>query len=623
MSKSDKEVIVAKEQTVLTNNHAGAVNDQAIVVDLIEQLEKNLHSSWPKILQLIKKYPKKTGGFFSKTEIINAYRQLYPTKPYSKLVQKLRLKPIRSDSGVAPVTVLTKPYPCPGNCLFCPNDLRMPKSYLAEEPGAQRAEKNFFDPYLQVMSRLTALADMGHRTDKVELIILGGTWTYYPEAYRLWFIESCFKAMNDFALRDRSTVLRKRYEIAIKKLDQPYTSSDAKQNLAILQKLALSEEQIRDNYNHLINKYYLQPEKKAGISAWQRSTWEKLTLAQNKNEVAKARCVGLVLETRPDEINQQTALDLRKLGATKIQLGVQTLDEQILKLNRRGHGVLETKTAFAILRQLGFKIHVHWMANLYGSTPKKDQADFLKLFSDQAFRPDELKIYPCSLIASAPLMDYYQNKKWQPYTYEELLAITTFTLKNTPAYCRITRMLRDIPAQDIVAGNKKSNFRQIAEASVKKDEIAIKEIRSREIRQQNFKQEDIKLSKIKYQTSVSDEYFLQFTVKVENAEEKILAFLRLSLPKQKKHWLAELNNSAMIREIHVYGQSLALGSEAEGRAQHLGLGSRLIEAAQAIAKQASYKNLAVISAIGTREYYRKRGFTDGKLYQFLSLSGKV
>jgi elongator complex protein 3 len=593
--------------------------DQEIIFKLVQCLETNLNLSWPKTLTLIKKYPKTAGGFFSKTEIINAYRQLYPNKPYGKLVQQLRLKPTRSVSGVAPVTVLTKPYPCPGNCLFCPNDLRMPKSYLAEEPGAQRAEKNFFDPYLQVISRLTALADMGHRTDKVELIVLGGTWTNYPETYRLWFIEQCFKAMNDFGQQDRSVIIRRRYEIAIKKLALPYMSSDAKQNLALLEKLDLDEQLVREKYNQLITKHYLEPEKKAGISDWQRATWLKLLNAQEKNETARSRCVGLVLETRPDEITQQSALDLRRLGATKIQLGVQALDDKILKLNRRGHGVAETKQAFSILRQLGFKIHVHWMANLYGRTVKQDQKDFLKLFTNKDFRPDELKIYPCSLIASAPLMKYYQEGKWQPYDYEEMLAITTFTLKNTPAYCRITRMLRDIPAQDIVTGNIKSNFRQIAEAQVKKEGVEIQEIRSREIRRQSFDEQKIKLSKIKYQTPVSSEYFLQFTVVVESDEEKILAFLRLSLPTAKNHWHSELKNSAMIREIHVYGQALALGSEARGRAQHLGLGSHLIMEAKKISQKAAYKKLAVISAIGTKEYYRARGFSDGDLYQFLGL----
>jgi elongator complex protein 3 len=498
----------------------------------------------------------------------------------------------------------------------------MPKSYLAEEPGAQRAEKNFFDPYLQVMSRLSALSDMGHRTEKVELIVLGGTWTNYPEDYRLWFIEQCFKAMNDFTKKDRSNTIRRRYEIAIKKLDQPYMSSEAQENLTILKELDIDQQLVREQYNQLITKHYLLPEKKAGISDWQKSDWQKLADVQKVNETASAHCVGLVLETRPDEITKKSALDLRRLGATKIQLGVQALDDRILKLNRRGHGVAETKQAFAILRQLGFKIHVHWMANLYGRTVKEDQKDFLKLFSNQAFRPDELKIYPCSLLETAPLMQYFKEGKWRPYDYDELLAVTTFTLKHTPAYCRITRMLRDIPAQDIVEGNIKSNFRQIAEAQVKKEGELIKEIRSREIRRQVFDLQKIKFSKINYQTTVSSEYFLQFTVKVDSGEEKILGFLRLSLDKDKNHWHSELKDSALIREIHVYGQALALGSEAKGRAQHLGLGSQLIDEAKKIAKEAKFEKMAVISAIGTKEYYRSRGFVDGELYQFLSLKKK-
>ena len=589
---------------------------------LVELLRNNLDLPWPKLLSLIKKYPKEDGGFFSKTEIIEVHRQLYPNEPYASLIKKLRLKPTRSASGVAPVTILTKPYPCPGKCLFCPNDLRMPKSYLAEEPGAQRAEKNYFDPYLQVMSRLNALVDMGHRIDKVELIILGGTWTSYPGNYRFWFIQQSFKALNDFGKIDQSKKIRQRYEQALKKLDQAYMSSEAKENQAILERLNLDEQVIRQNYNQLITEYYLLPEKKAGIDRWQQASFSQLARAHKKNETALARCIGLVLETRPDEINRDSALELRKLGATKVQLGVQTLDDEVLKLNRRGHEVAKTIEAFKILRELGFKIHVHWMANLYGSNVSKDQIDFLKLFTDKNFKPDELKIYPCSLIASAPLMQYYQEGKWQPYSYDDLLQITTFTLKHTPAYCRITRMLRDIPAQDIVSGNIKSNFRQIAEDQVKKEGIEIKEIRSREIRRQNFDPKQIKLSKIKYQTQSSTEYFLQFTVLVESGEEKILGFLRLSLAKKKKHWWKELSDSALIREIHVYGQALALGAEAEGQAQHLGLGTRLIEEAKIISQQAGFKKLAVISAIGTREYYRSRGFSDGSLYQFLTLSEK-
>lgn len=589
------------------------------LVELIGLLEAQLDQPWFQLAKIIKQHPQKDGGFFSKTEIIQAYRQLNPDKNDEPLVEKLKLKPTRSASGVAPVTVLTKPFPCPGHCIFCPNDLRMPKSYLADEPGAQRAEKNYFDPYLQVTSRLRALSDMGHQTDKVELIILGGTWTAYPEPYRFWFIKQCFQAMNDFDKRDQSAAIRQQYELALAKLEQPYMSSEALDNARIQDDLHLAMSDLSENYNQLISEHYLQPEKAAGISQWQGATWTELGAAQKENEQTGARCVGLVLETRPDEINEQSVIDLRHLGATKIQLGVQSLDDEVLAKNRRGHDRAQTERAIALLRQAGFKIHVHWMANLYGSDVAKDQADFARLFSEEAFRPDELKIYPCSLLETAPLMKFFKQGLWRPYSYKELLTVTTFTLQATPAYCRITRMIRDIPAQDIVSGNTKSNFRQIAEDKVRESGGQIQEIRAREIRRQKFDPKEIHLSSLPYSTTVSEEYFLQFTVPVDSGEEKLLGFLRLSLPKESSNFISELVGCAMIREIHVYGQALAIGDDQGQQAQHLGLGKRLIAEAAKIAAKQGFKLLAVISAIGTREYYRARGFRDGQLYQFLDL----
>ena len=592
--------------------------DCQLARDLLLQLEEIADQPWSELNRLIKHHPKSDGGFFAKTELLKIYRQ-QAKKPKPQLIKHLLLKPIRTASGVSPVTVLTKPYPCPGHCLFCPNDLRMPKSYLAEEPGAQRAEKNYFDPYLQLMSRLTALSDMGHPTDKVELIILGGTWTAYPSAYRLWFIQQCFQALNDFGHQDQSDDIRQAYVSAMAKLDQPYMSSDAQENLAIQDHHSLSNQELSQDYNHLIQKYYLDPEKKAGISAWQQASWLDLEQSQQDNETAQARCVGLVLETRPDEINRRSVLELRRLGATKIQLGVQSLNDQVLKLNQRGHTVARTRQAIVLLRQAGFKIHLHWMANLYGSDVKQDQQDFLRLFADPDFRPDELKIYPCSLIETAPLMDYYRQGLWQPYTHQQLLEVMTFVLLHTPAYCRITRVVRDIPAQDIVSGNKKSNFRQIAQDELKAQGQTMQDVRSREIRRQQFDPQAVVFNQIDYQTSVGQESFLQFTVPVADGSQKLLAFLRLSLPK-KAPFIDELAQQAIIREIHVYGQSLAIGKSSSGQAQHLGLGKKLIKQAQQLAQQAGYQGLAVISAVGTREYYRQRGFKDGQLYQSLALA---
>jgi elongator complex protein 3 len=212
-------------------------------------------------------------------------------------------------------------------------------------------------------------------------------------------------------------------------------------------------------------------------------------------------------------------------------------------------------------------------------------------------------------------MKYYKKGLWKPYSYEELLEITAFTLTHTPLYCRITRMIRDIPSQDIVVGNTKSNFRQIAEQHAIKTNQKMQDIRSREIRSQSFEMDEVKLQIKNYKTSVSQEKFLQFTY-----QDKILAFLRLSLPLEKKNQVIdELDGAAMIREIHVYGRSLAIGQKEGEDAQHFGFGKKLIAKAAALSKKVGYSKLAVISAIGTKEYYRKRGFTDGELYQFLDL----
>lgn len=605
--------------------------DQEVLVQLLTDLEKNLEKKTEDLLRLVKKYQKSDGTHFSYTEIIEGYKQLAGTKGLQKfnqkLIEKILMKPIRTLSGVAPVTVLTKPYPCPGKCIFCPNDLRMPKSYLADEPGAQRAEKNYFDPYLQTTNRLEALHAMGHSVEKVELIILGGTWTAYPKAYQIWFIKECFRAINEFGQQNASSKIVEKYQKFQKEFSEnqkkwknkAFLSNDAQKNKQSMVSLQIKGEQIdvegKDNYNQLITKYYLEPEKALGITEYQRATWQELEKEQKINETALQRCVGLVIETRPDEIDSHSIKDIRRLGATKIQLGIQSLDDEILRKNKRGHDVATVRRAFALLRQAGFKLHIHFMANLYGGTPKKDKRDFAKLFKDQDFRPDELKIYPCSLIETAELMRYYKKGLWRPYTHEELLEITSFTLTHTPEYCRITRMIRDIPSQDIVVGNKKSNFRQIAEAHVQASKQKMQDIRAREIRGQKFEPQEIKLKIKSYQTQVSTEKFLQFVY-----QDKILAFLRLSLPKNKNNEVFdELCEAAMIREIHVYGRSLGLGQKNQEKAQHFGFGRRLIAKAATLSRQQNFKRLAVISAIGTKEYYRKAGFEDGELYQFLAL----
>ena len=567
---------------------------------------------------VLRQHPKDGAGFFRRDELIRAYRKFTETgdlPPFDpSVLKRLRRKPVRTSSGVTPVTVLTKPFPCPGECIFCPNDVRMPKSYLADEPGAQRAELNAFDPYLQTYARLVALYDTGHPTEKIEMIILGGTWSFYPETYQIWFIKRIFDAMHDFGkgIDGRDEVWQ-----AVKNSSQ-FHPEQGHPNVQI------EGVNFERSYNQVVQNIYEEEINRSRQAAQAISggiverttitefaTWAELEAAHAENESAKCRCVGLVIETRPDHISVEEVLRVRRLGCTKVQIGFQSLNDDVLRLNKRGHDVAASRRAVKLLRQTGFKIHAHWMPNLYGSSPEGDVADYEKLFADPDFRPDELKVYPCSLIESAELMQYYERGDWRPYAEDELLGVLQSAFNLTPPYCRLTRVIRDIPSTDIVVGNKKTNFRQIVEKSLDKRSL---EIRSREIRHKEVAFEDLHLDIVDYDGGCADELFLQYVT----AENDIAAFLRLSLPKEPAI-TDELENSAMIREVHVYGQALKLGNSAEGKAQHLGLGKRLIEKAVEISREAGYQRLAVISSIGTRNYYRKRGFYDGQLYQFRDL----
>ncbi len=549
------------------------------------------------LMGVLKKHPKDGCGIFSKSEIIQGVRQFAGRFAFDahQLVEKVRMKPIRTDSGVAPVTVLTQPYPCPGKCIFCPNDVRMPKSYLSMEPGAQRAAQHRFDPYAQMLSRLRVFHANGHCVDKVELIILGGTWSFYPESYQIWFVRRCFDAMNGFTAG--SSVAPDERHVEFLELDDAVDGRD-----------------LTRPYNETVSAFLKDRKDGALMFPWEGATWASLDEAQRQNEGAAVRCVGLVVETRPDRISEEEVLRIRRLGATKVQIGYQSLSDEVLKLNKRGHDVATTRRAMRLLRQAAFKIHAHWMPNLYGSSPDHDRADFEKIFSDPDFRPDELKLYPCSLIETAELMQTYEAGLWSPYTEEELMGVLTHCMTRVPPYCRLTRVIRDIPSHDIVVGNKVTNFRQVARKEIDKQGWPMRDIRSREIRGAPVPADSLALDEESYATSIGREVFLQFVT----PDDRIVAFLRLSLP-QGDSFVPELRGRALIREVHVYGAVVGLGQRSPSKPQHLGLGRRLVERAKDIALECGYAQLAVISAVGTRHYYRHLGFEDGDLYLHIRL----
>jgi elongator complex protein 3 len=570
--------------------------------------------------QLLRENPKGRDGMYSRDELIAAYRAFAGAElpPFDPLVlERLRRKPVRTSSGVTPVTVLTKPFPCPGECIFCPNDVRMPKSYLSDEPGAQRAEQNSFDPYLQTYTRLQSYHNTGHPTDKLEIIILGGTWSFYPESYQIWFVKRIFDAMHDFGAGvDR----RQAVEDALFDVSQLHPARNEAN-------VTIDGRQMEQRYNQAVQTVYREEMRRSrelaeAVAAGERPrspvdeyvTWDELEAAHRENETAPCRCVGLVIETRPDHISAEEVLRVRRLGCTKVQIGFQSLNDTVLRLNKRGHAVDATRRAVKLLRQGGFKIHAHWMPNLYGSSPELDVEDYRRMFDDPDFRPDELKIYPCSLIESAELMQRYQDGTWHPYTHDELLSVLVEVFRATPEYCRLTRVIRDIPSTDIVVGNQMTNFRQVVEDELAKGGERGHDIRAREVRFRAVDADRLRLDEQGYASSCGEEVFLQYIT----PERDIAGFLRLSLPTETPI-TDELAGAAMIREVHVYGQSLELGEASPGRAQHAGLGKALIERAADIARERGYRKLAVISAIGTREYYRKRGFADGQLYQLRSL----
>ncbi len=573
--------------------------------------------------QLMRRFPRPAGeGFYSLANLVEAWRAFAGQDGLPEfdeaLLYKLRRKPVRTLSGVTPLTVLTKPFPCPGTCIFCPNDIRMPKSYLADEPGAQRAEKNAFDPYLQTYMRLQTYHNLGHSTDKIEIIILGGTWSFYPETYQIWFVMRILAALHDFGQG-----IDRRADVLAALRERSMFAGEPVSNVTIhgSQMTASYNQTVQDIY---AGEMYRSRGMAAEIASGTRlrsvvdeyATWDELEAAQRENETAACRAVGLVIETRPDHISEEEVIRVRRLGCTKVQIGFQSLNDRVLDMNERGHDVAATRRAVKLLRKAGFKIHAHWMPNLYGSSPRADLDDYDRLFGDPDFRPDELKIYPCSLIESAELMQPYQAGDWRPYTHDELLDLLVHCFKRTPAYCRLTRVIRDIPGSDIVAGNKVTNFRQLVERELERRGERSVDIRAREIGLKKVSEAELRLDRMSYESSVGEEIFLQFITE----ESDIAGFLRLSLPCAAEEPLTEeLRGAAMIREVHVYGLALGIGSAHSGRAQHVGLGSRLIESAAEIAAARGFRRLAVISSIGTRAYYRKRGFRDGELYQFRDL----
>ena len=505
-------------------------------------------------------------------ELLKTYREMIKNKkikPNKNIENLLITKKMRTLSGVAIIAVLTKPYPCPGTCKFCPNEKDMPKSYLSNEPAVMRAILTNFHPYKQVQARLKSLEATGHKTDKIELIIMGGTFSYLPKQYQTWFVKKCFSACNTG-------------------------------NVGTGRDLPLQQ-------------------------------------LQKINEKSKHRIIGLTLETRPDYIDQKEIIRMRKLGATRVELGVQSIYNNVLKLNKRGHSVATTIRATRLLKEAGFKINYHMMPNLPGSNCKRDLEMFKELFSNPDFQPDMLKIYPCVVVKNAPIYRWLKTGKYKPYSEQELLELLIKIKKIIPYYVRITRVIRDIPTTSIVAGNKISNLRQVLKKKSEEKGWQCKCIRCREVGNSFMPRPivgagrdlPLRLFRQDYNASNGKEIFLSFE---DRKRVNIYSLLRLRINSgvhslerilqqaQNDNYRLKPELQTIIREVHTYGKMMPIKSKNKNSPQHIGLGKKLIlEAERIISEEFNLKKIAVISGVGVRDYYRKLGYRLENGYMVKSL----
>ncbi len=443
-------------------------------------------------------------------------------------------KPTKTISGITPVAVMLPPRACKhGTCSYCPT-LDVPQSYTPKSPVVMRAAEVKYDPYKQVQGRLKAFQAMNHPTDKIELIIMGGTFLQFEEKFQFKFIKKCYDALNG--------------------------------------KISKNLEQ-----------------------------------AQKLNEKAKHRCIALCIETRPDECVQYIER-MRDLGVTRVELGVQMPDDKIYREIKRGHKVKDVIEATRALKNAGFKVGYHIMPGLPSSNIKKDLILFKKIFSDERFRPDQIKIYPCQIIRGAEIEKDYWKGKYKPYTKEQTEKILTEMLKLVPRYCRVMRIMREIPPEYLIAGTTRIDLRKDIEKELRKKNSGIKEIRYREVgfalMRNKSVDANLKLKTTKYKASDGDEYFLE----IANKNDILFGLLRLRIADEK----------AIIRELHVYGQSLKLGDEGK-ISQHTGLGKWLMNEAEKIARKEKIKKISVISGIGVREYYKKLGYELKNTYMVKGL----
>ncbi len=451
-------------------------------------------------------------------------------------------KATRTISGVTPVAVMAMPHPCPGNCVYCPSAEGAPKSYTLESPAVLRAIHCEYDAGRQVRTRLESLISMGHPVDKVELIIMGGTFLAYPLDYQYQFVKACFDALNGSESTD-------------------------------------------------------------------------LEAAQSVNETSSHRCVGLCVETRPDWCGESEVSRLLELGATRVELGVQTLDDSIHELTRRGHGVAEVEHATRLLRSRGFKVYYHWMPGLPGSSPSHDIEQSRRLFAEPQYRPDGLKLYPTVVVSGSGLESWYEQGRFTPGTTTEMRDLLIDIKREVPPYVRIARLMRDIPRRFIVAGCDDLALRSTVRERMRELGVQCQCIRCREYGHRvrdGWTIGEPGLVKREYSANGSQEIMLSY----EDTLGTLFGLLRLSIPSGEP----DAREAATVRELHVFGAELGLGERDGLAAQHKGIGGALLSQAERLTvDRYGIDHIRVLSGVGVRPYYRQLGYVRQGPYMVKSL----
>ena len=460
-----------------------------------------------------------------------------------------RKKPVRTLSGVTIVAVMTHPYPCPhGRCAYCPGGpaYGTPQSYYGEEPALMRAMRVGYHPYKQVNVRLNMYERHGHPIQKVDLIVMGGTFPAMPLDYQEWFITMVFEAMNR----------------------------------------------------------YPNPEPPRGFVS--------LEDAQLRNEFAHVRCTGLTIETRPDWAREKQADAMLRFGATRVELGVQSIYDDVLERVDRGHGVKESIEATRILKDAGFKIVYHIMPGLPGSDWERDIEMMKEIFENPDFRPDMLKIYPTLVVKGTKLYEWWRQGKYRALSDEEAVELICEMYRYIPKYVRVMRVQRDMPAKYIEAGPKKGNLRELVEKRCREKGVRIREIRYREAGIRFLKEgvepdpKRLQITRTIYEASGGVEVFLAVEDPVADV---LIGFLRLRYPSEHAHRWEVDSKTTIVRELHIYGPQVPIGEKPLFEWQHRGWGKRLLEEAERISiEEFDARKILVLSGVGVREYYRKRGY---------------